>query len=499
MVVEDRWAGLGSTIATVMFVWAVARQYFPAHLDTFLMQYTTKLVGLFYPYVEITFPEYAGDRLKRSEAYAAVEAYLGSSCAERANRLKAEADGDGAGLVLSMDEYEELADDFGGATLWWSSHKTSSVAAFFSLFPRPDECRSYCLAFHRRHRQLVHTAYLHHVMKEGKALEVRRRRRKLYTNNHGYDRVESRGLRAPGDVRHAGDGRRPQARDHGGPPGLQQGQGLLCEDRQAVEARVPPLRAPGTGKSTMVAAMANLLDYDVYDLELTAVRNNAALRKLLVETTSKSVIVVEDIDCSQQLSSRRNNNRKKNKKKKRKDLEEEEYSEDGEKEEEIGSEVTLSGFLNFIDGLWSACGGERIIVFTTNHVERLDPGLIRRGRMDVHVELSYCTFEGFKVLARNYLGVEAHRKFARVRELVGERAMTPADVAECLMPRSVGSGADADERVVEGSLARLIRRSSGVSVIAMGRRVLFQSYFHTAHTTVRMMATDAPLYGVTVT
>lgn len=214
---------------------------------------------------------------------------------------------------------------------------------------------------------------------------------------------------------------------------------------------------PGTGKSTMVAAMANLLDYDVYDLELTAVRNNAALRKLLVETTSKSIIVVEDIDCSQQLSSRRNNNRKKNKKKKRKDLEEEEYYEDEEEEEEIGSKVTLSGFLNFIDGLWSACGGERIIVFTTNHVERLDPGLIRRGRMDVHVELSYCTFEGFKVLARNYLGVEAHRKFARVRELVGERAMTPADVAECLMPRSVGSGADADERVVEGSLARLIR------------------------------------------
>ncbi|XP_020105126.1 AAA-ATPase At3g28580-like [Ananas comosus] len=445
-----------------MFVWAVARQYFPAHLDTFLTQYTTKLVGLFYPYVEITFPEYAGDRLKRSEAYAAVEAYLGSSCAERANRLKAEADGDGAGLVLSMDEYEELADDFGGATLWWSSHKTSSVAAFFSLFPRPDECRSYCLAFHRRHRQLVHTAYLHHVMKEGKALEVRRRRRKLYTNNHGYDRY-FRTMWSHVAFEHPAtfdtlamdaDRKREIMEDL---LAFSKGKDFYAKIGKPWKRGYLLYGPPGTGKSTMVAAMANLLDYDVYDLELTAVRNNAALRKLLVETTSKSVIVVEDIDCSQQLSSRRNNNRKKNKKKKRKDLEEEEYSEDGEKEEEIGSEVTLSGFLNFIDGLWSACGGERIIVFTTNHVERLDPGLIRRGRMDVHVELSYCTFEGFKVLARNYLGVEAHRKFARVRELVGERAMTPADVAECLMPRSVGSGADADERVVEGSLARLIR------------------------------------------
>jgi chaperone BCS1 len=51
--------------------------------------------------------------------------------------------------------------------------------------------------------------------------------------------------------------------------------------------------------------------------------------------------------------------------------------------------VTLSGLLNFIDGLWSSCGGERIIVLTTNHVERLEPALVRSGRMDRHVEMSY--------------------------------------------------------------------------------------------------------------
>ena len=41
---------------------------------------------------------------------------------------------------------------------------------------------------------------------------------------------------------------------------------------------------------------------------------------------------------------------------------------------------------HFIDGLWSAHSGERIIVFTTNLVDKLDPALIRRGRMDMHVE-----------------------------------------------------------------------------------------------------------------
>ena len=33
----------------------------------------------------------------------------------------------------------------------------------------------------------------------------------------------------------------------------------------------------------MIAAMANLLNYDVYDLERTAVKDNTELRKLLVE------------------------------------------------------------------------------------------------------------------------------------------------------------------------------------------------------------------------
>ncbi|KAG5527390.1 hypothetical protein RHGRI_028315 [Rhododendron griersonianum] len=75
------------------------------------------------------------------------------------------------------------------------------------------------------------------------------------------------------------------------------------------------------------------------------------------------------------------------------------------------SKVTLSGLLNFIDGLWFGCRGERIIVFTTNYVEILDPALIRRGRTDKHIELSYCFFEAFKVLARNYLDLESHDLF----------------------------------------------------------------------------------------
>ncbi|PRQ53715.1 putative ATPase, AAA-type, core, P-loop containing nucleoside triphosphate hydrolase [Rosa chinensis] len=149
---------------------------------------------------------------------------------------------------------------------------------------------------------------------------------------------------------------------------------------------------PGTGKSTLIAAMANHLGYDTYALDLTAVEGNTELWKLLIETSSKSIII-EDIDCALDFSGQM--------RKRRANGEEEERGKLRIQETETKPyQVTLSSILNFIDGLGSACWGERLIVFTTNHVEKLDAALIRKGRMDKHIELSHCQFEAFKVLAK---------------------------------------------------------------------------------------------------
>jgi SpoVK/Ycf46/Vps4 family AAA+-type ATPase len=96
--------------------------------------------------------------------------------------------------------------------------------------------------------------------------------------------------------------------------------------------------------------------------------------------------------------------------------------------------LTLSGLLNFIDGLWSSCGDERIIVFTTNHKDRLDPALLRPGRMDMHIHMSYCTSHGFKQLASTYLGIRGHHHlFGEIEDLLESVNVTPAQVAEELM------------------------------------------------------------------
>ncbi|CAN6209118.1 unnamed protein product [Urochloa humidicola] len=196
---------------------------------------------------------------------------------------------------------------------------------------------------------------------------------------------------------------------------------------------------PGTGKSTMIAAMANYLNYDIYDIELTSVFNNSDLRSLSNKTTSKSIIVIEDIDCCFEDF---NAQRRKNK---------EQIISSGYEDKK---KVTMSGLLNLIDGVWSAQSGERIIVLTTNFLDKLDPSLIRRGRMDMHVEMSYCCFETFKALARNYLGVGAHPLFQRVEELLQVVEIIPADVAECLLKADVP--ADSDRDGVETCLGRLI-------------------------------------------
>ncbi|GLT82761.1 hypothetical protein SLE2022_011070 [Rubroshorea leprosula] len=170
---------------------------------------------------------------------------------------------------------------------------------------------------------------------------------------------------------------------------------------------------PGTGKSSLIAAMANYLKFDIYDLELASIYSNSGLRNVLLSTPNRSILVIEDIDCSIQVQDRENHL----------DI------------DNSNGRLTLSGILNSIDGLWSSCGDEKIIVLTTNHKDRLDSALLRPGRMDVHINLSYCTVDAFRILASNYLDISNrdHPLFGEIESLIQSTEVTPAEVAEELM------------------------------------------------------------------
>uniref|UniRef100_A0A0D9Y1V6 AAA+ ATPase domain-containing protein n=1 Tax=Leersia perrieri TaxID=77586 RepID=A0A0D9Y1V6_9ORYZ len=450
-----KWGPVWSALASFVFLLPVLNNYIPAGLRQWLATFAERLTTYLSPYLHVTISEYGHERFQRSDLYLAVEAYLSHACARRARKLRAELGKDAKTLQVTVDDYQEVTDSFSSSsgagddvTLWWYPSKKVNRSNVISIFPGHDEHRFYRLVFHRRHRDLVIDEYLPFVLAEGRAVTVRNRQRRLFTNN------ASNGS-SSNSYRGGGKGvwshvpfEHPATFD------------TLAMDPDEKEAIIDDLTAfreskeyyakvgkawkrgyllygpPGTGKSTMIAAIANFLDYDVYDLELTAVKSNTDLRKLYIETTGKSIIVIEDIDCSIDLTGKRNKTDDKKKSSNVGKDDDDKVKLPGETDKDETSKVTLSGLLNFIDGLWSACGGERIIIFTTNHKEKLDPALIRRGRMDVHIEMSYCRFEAFKVLAKNYLGVKEHQLFGEIQSLLEETDMSPADVAENLMPMS---------------------------------------------------------------
>ncbi|KAK1561928.1 hypothetical protein Q3G72_003259 [Acer saccharum] len=444
---------VGSVLASVMVVWAIFKDHFPYRLRGHIEKYIQKLVRFVYPYIEITFHELAGERLKRSEAFSAIQNYLSTKATSKASRFKADVVKDSKSLVLTMDDHEEVPDEFNGVKVWWVLNKHENKSRSISYYPISDEKRSFKLSFHKRHRELITGPYIEHVMSEGKAVSTENRQRKLYSNNpskhwYGWKRTKWSHVffEHPSTFDTLAMETKKKEEIKNDLKKFRQGKEYYTKIGKAWKRGYLLFGPPGTGKSSMIAAIANFLDYDVYDLELTTVMDNTELRNLLIETSSKSVVVIEDIDCSLDLTGQRL-------KKKEKDGDEEEKDPIKKKEKEESenkdSKVTLSGLLNFIDGLWSACGGERIIVFTTNHVDKLDPALIRRGRMDKHIEMSYCCFEAFKVLANNYLDIDSHKLYVKIESLLGETNMTPADVADNLMPKS-------DEEGVETCLNSLI-------------------------------------------
>lgn len=119
---------------------------------------------------------------------------------------------------------------------------------------------------------------------------------------------------------------------------------------------------PGNGKTTLVTAAAADLGLSVATLSLSnKLMSDDTLRALVNALPAGAVLLMEDIDCA--FGARR------------------------KATDDTG--VTLSGLLNALDGVGTRDG--RILFLTTNHPERLDPALVRPGRVDRSLYLGNTT------------------------------------------------------------------------------------------------------------
>lgn len=156
---------------------------------------------------------------------------------------------------------------------------------------------------------------------------------------------------------------------------------------------------PGSGKSSLAIALASEFDLPVYWMSLQGEgMNDNTLVRLLQNMQRPSLLLLEDIDTTF----------------------------DGRKSE---GKVTFSGLLNALDGVVAA---HTVVVMTTNHLDKIDPALIRPGRVDLKVEFAKASESQLK---RLYLRFFPNDTAGADRFAVEARGSTMAEAQEELLRR----------------------------------------------------------------
>jgi len=177
---------------------------------------------------------------------------------------------------------------------------------------------------------------------------------------------------------------------------------------------------PGTGKTSIIKCIANYLKRHLVVIQLNKIKTYEDLCKVFYESTysnenrpnsiafENKIILLEDIDCMGDIVKKRKS----------------EYSDSEFTDEEIPKQtnkkikqmlrynkktedkLTLSDLLNIIDGVIET--PNRIIIMTSNHYDKLDPALIRPGRIDYSLKLGFATEAIIKDIYYNYYKEDIH-------------------------------------------------------------------------------------------
>ncbi|KAF4582832.1 mitochondrial chaperone BCS1 [Ophiocordyceps camponoti-floridani] len=199
---------------------------------------------------------------------------------------------------------------------------------------------------------------------------------------------------------------------------------LDAETRRWFARRAIPYRRgyllygpPGTGKSSFSLSVAGELRLDMYMVSVPGV-GDQMLRELFSKLPPRCVVMLEDIDAVGSVR----------------------IGEVGDAAFRSGT--SLSGLLNTLDGVASQEG--RILIMTTNHVERLDEALIRPGRVDVKAEFRLAdatmamklfdfVFQPDDAKEKvNKVELELSALAARFAALVPEHELSPAEMISYL-------------------------------------------------------------------
>lgn len=191
---------------------------------------------------------------------------------------------------------------------------------------------------------------------------------------------------------------------------------------------------PGCGKTSFIKSAANLTGYHILNFklceqfdfkELERIIFNEQISNDLIIPLNKRLIILEDIDCMIDIVKTRKNSDTdnniieldttnttdttdasddNNSKKQTKSISENDITnvlqKMMKKETLVNNNNNLSYLLNILDGIKES--QDRIIIMTTNHVEKLDPALIRPGRIDLNIKFKKASIKDIEEMLKFY-------------------------------------------------------------------------------------------------
>lgn len=163
---------------------------------------------------------------------------------------------------------------------------------------------------------------------------------------------------------------------------------------------------PGCGKTSLVKSIANYFNRHIMDVNLKKISKMEHLTEIFYTNKydhididyKNKILLFEDIDRMDV------------------DLKNDELMEKSSDGKTIlkTNEFNLSHFFNLLDGVNEMHG--RILIMTTNHIEKIDETLIRSGRIDMKIEFDYMTPETLNELSKYYYNKEL--KIDKIKECV---------------------------------------------------------------------------------
>jgi mitochondrial chaperone BCS1 len=179
---------------------------------------------------------------------------------------------------------------------------------------------------------------------------------------------------------------------------------------------------PGNGKSSLITAVAGVLGKSICVLNLSSLSlTDDSLTNLLGDAPDGSLILLEDVDAVFNQRNKASGNE---------------------------SKLSFNGLLNALDGVTAQQG--RLVFLTTNHLEKLDPALVRPGRADAHFFLNNASqMQVQKMLTRFYPSITSEQA-ASLAARVPEHALSMAKIQEFMLRhRDDLAGAMADWKELE--------------------------------------------------